>query len=114
MSHISNAGSRFRSVSWDSTQRWPHDPMPTITGRRSSPASVSRYSTCPPAPGTVRTTPALSKSFSRLDNSAGDIRGTPRLRSLKRVEPQSSSRTTSVVQRVHRISDAIATGQNCP
>ncbi len=83
-------------------------------GRRSSPASVSRYSATPPGPGAVRTTPAASNSLSRLDKSDGDIRGTPRRRSLKRVVPQSISRSTSTVQRVQRISAAIETGQNCP
>ena len=38
--------------------------------------------------------------------------GTPRRRSLNRVLPQSSSRTTSGVQRSVSTSDAIATGQN--
>ena len=42
-----------------------------------------------------------------------DILGTPLLRSLKRVEPAISSRNSTNVQRVHNISDAIATGQNC-
>jgi hypothetical protein len=43
----------------------------------------------------------------------GDIRGTPRRSSLKRVEPAMSSRSSTTVQRVHNISAAIATGQNC-
>ena len=58
------------------------------------------------------TMPAASSSFSRCDSRAGDIRGTPRRRSLKRVEPAISSRSSTMVQRVHRISAAIATGQN--
>ncbi len=41
------------------------------------------------------------------------MRGTPRRRSLKRVEPAIISRSNTIVQRVHRISAAIATGQNC-
>ena len=48
------------------------------------------------------------------DSSVGDISGTPRLRSLKRVVPQSISRRISAVQREQMISAAIATGQNCP
>ena len=59
-------------------------------------------------------TPAFSNSFRRLERSAGDIRGTPRRRSLNRLDPHRSSRITSTVQRVHRISAAIETGQNCP
>ena len=55
---------------------------------------------------------AASSSFSRCDRSAGDIRGTPRRSSLNRVEPAMSSRSSTTVQRVHRISAAIATGQN--
>jgi hypothetical protein len=59
-------------------------------------------------------TPASSNSFNRFDKSEGDISGTPRRRWLKRVVPQSSSRTTSAVQREQTISAAIATGQNWP
>src|SRR5262249_55002070 len=44
-------------------------------------------------------TPACSSSLRRFDRSVGDMRGTPRLRSLKRVEPYSSSRKRSAVQR---------------
>ena len=44
---------------------------------------------------------------------AGDMRGTPRRRSLNRVEPAMNSRNTTMVHRVHRISAAMATGQNC-
>ena len=42
------------------------------------------------------------------------MRGTPRRRSLKRVLPHSSSRTTSGVHRSVSTSEAIATGQNWP
>jgi len=66
------------------------------------------------AVGTETITPASSSSLSRLDSSVGDISGTPRRRSLNRLEPLSSSRTTSTVQREQRISAAIATGQNWP
>jgi hypothetical protein len=59
-------------------------------------------------------TPASSSSLSRFDSRVGDISGTPRRKSLKRVEPHRSSRTTSAVQREQTISAAIATGQNCP
>ena len=63
----------------------------------------------------LKTTRMLfSNSFSRLESSAGDMRGTPRLRSLKRLVPHSISRRISTVQREHRISAPIATGQNCP
>jgi hypothetical protein len=41
-------------------------------------------------------------------------RGTPRWMSLKVCEPNSSSRTTSGVHLVAKISDALATGQNWP
>jgi hypothetical protein len=57
--------------------------------------------------------PAVSSSFSRRDSNAGDMRGTPRRNSLNRVEPANISRSTMMVQRVHNISAAIATGQNC-
>jgi len=46
-------------------------------------------------------------------DQVGDIFGTPRRRSLKRVEPAISSRIRTIVQRVQRISAAIASGQNC-
>ena len=87
MSHISSDGSRLRSESCDSTQREPQKPSPTTTPRRSSPAGVSPYSTAPPLPRATETMPAFSSSFNRLESSAGDMRGTPRLRSLKRVVP---------------------------
>jgi hypothetical protein len=85
------------------------------TGRRSSPAAVSRYSAAP-----VRSlpraeiTPASSSSLSRFDNSVGDIFGTPRRKSLKRAGPVSSSRSSSAVHFEQTISAAMATGQNCP
>jgi hypothetical protein len=56
--------------------------------------------------------PASSSSLSRFDSKVGDMRGTPRRRSLKRVVPHSISRSTSAVQREQTISAAIATGQN--
>jgi hypothetical protein len=56
--------------------------------------------------------PARSRSFSRFDKSAGDMRGTPRRNSLNRFEPATSSRSRMMVHRVQRISAAIATGQN--
>ena len=114
MSHISSVGSRLRSESCDSTQREPHMPSPTTTPLRSWPAGVSPYSTAPPLPRETETMPAFSSSFNRLESSAGDMRGTPRLRSLKRVVPQSSSRRMSGVQREQNTSAAIETGQNCP
>ena len=115
MSHINSDGSRFLSDSDNSTQRWPQMPSDMTTGRRSSPASVSLYSKTPGWPvGTVTITPASSSSLSRFDRSEGDISGTPRRRSLNRVVPHSSSRSTSAVQREQTISAAIATGQNWP
>ena len=115
MSHINSDGSRFFSDSEDSIQRWPQVPSDITTPRKSSPASVSLYSTTPCWPvGVTATTPASANSFSRFDSSVGDISGTPRLRSLKRVVPQSSSRRISAVHREQMISAAIATGQNCP
>jgi hypothetical protein len=39
--------------------------------------------------------------------------GTPRRKSLKRVEPAISSRIKTIVHRVHKTSAAIARGQNC-
>lgn len=48
----------------------------------------------------------------RCDRSDGEIKGTPRRRSLKCRLPHSSSRTTKGVQRSARISAALATGQN--
>ena len=98
-----------------STQRWPQMPSDITTARKSSPASVSLYSTTPGWPvGTVTITPTSSSSLRRFDSSVGDISGTPRRRSLKRVVPHSSSRTTSAVQREHTTSAAMATGQNWP
>jgi hypothetical protein len=47
-----------------------------------------------------------------LDSKAGDILGTPRRRSLKRVEPAMNSRNNTIVHRLHSSSEAIATGQN--
>ena len=98
-----------------SIHRWPQQPSDMITPRRSSPDCVSVYSAAPPRP-VARTaiTPAASSSFSRFDSSVGDIRGTPRRRSLNRVEPLSSSRSTSAVHFEQTISAAMATGQNCP
>jgi len=40
--------------------------------------------------------------------------GTPRLISLKRVAPAQSSRTISGIHRCASVSEASATGQNCP
>jgi hypothetical protein len=40
------------------------------------------------------------------------MRGRPRRNSLNRVEPASNSRISTMVQRVHSSSAAIATGQN--
>jgi hypothetical protein len=53
------------------------------------------------------------KILKRFDRSAGDIRGTPRRSSLKRVEPARSSRRRTRVHLEQRISAAIARGQNC-
>ena len=90
-------------------------PSDMMTPRKSSPAWVSLYSTAPGwAAGVTAMTPACSSSLRRFDRSAGDMRGTPRLRSLKRVEPYNSSRKSSAVQREQTISAAMATGQNCP
>ena len=58
--------------------------------------------------------PDPASSFSRFDRSVGDMRGTPRRRSLNRVDPAIISRSTSTVHREQMISAAIATGQNCP
>ena len=84
-------------------------------GRSSCPAWVRWYSTMPAWPvGLVSITPACSSSLRRLESKVGDMRGTPRRRSLKRVLPHSSSRRISGVQRAQITSDAIATGQNWP
>jgi hypothetical protein len=48
--------------------------------------------------------PAWASSFSRFDSSVGDMRGTPRLRSLKRRLPHMNSRSTRAVQRVQTTS----------
>ena len=82
-------------------------PIDSITGHSSLPAGVRWYS-----PPTWSTTPTRSSVLSRLDSSAGDISGTPRRRSLKRVLPHSSSRTTSGVHLSVSTSEAMATGQN--
>src|SRR5271166_3528092 len=60
------------------------------------------------------TTPARDSDLSRLDNSAGDIFGSPRRRSLKCTLPRSNSLTTSNVQRSSSNSIALAIGQNWP
>jgi hypothetical protein len=115
MSHINREGSRFLSESDDSTHRCPHAPSDMMISRKSSPLLVSLYSTAPArSAGIAVTRPESMSSFSRLDKSVGDMRGTPRRRSLKRVEPASISRRTNIVHREQTISAAIATGQNCP
>jgi hypothetical protein len=58
--------------------------------------------------------PNCSSSLRRLESSVGDMRETPRRKSLKRVEPAMSSRSSTIVQREPRISAVSATGQNCP
>src|SRR5688572_26507403 len=114
MSHINKDGSRFLSDRDDSTHRCPQVPSDITTERKSSPASVSLYSTTPGVSvGTEMMTPTSSSSFSRFDSSEGDMDGTPRRKSLKRVVPHSNSRTTSAVQREQMTSAAMATGQNC-
>ena len=115
MSHMSSDTSRCCSESSVSTQRWPQIPNASTKGSSSRPASVRRYSNTPGSvgDGVRQMMPAASRSFSRCDRSAGDMRGTPRRRSLNRVEPATSSRSSTTVQRVHKISAAIATGQNC-
>ena len=114
MSHINRLASRLPSDASALIQRCPQTPIASTTGCRSRPALVSRYSNMPGSPRTGErdTIPAASRSFKRFDSSAGDMRGTPRRSSLKRVEPTMSSRKTTSVQRAHRISDAMATGQN--
>src|SRR6185437_7791171 len=87
--------------------------MISTRGKSSLPAGVRWYSK-PAAPRRRSRTPARCNSFSRLDSSEDDIRGTPRCRSLKRTLPQSSSRTTNGVQRSANTSAACATGQNWP
>jgi hypothetical protein len=49
-----------------------------------------------------------------LESSVGDMRGTPRRRSLNRRVPQYISRKIKGVQREQKISAAMATGQNWP
>jgi len=90
-------------------------PNASTIGLSSRPASVRQYSNTSGSAGDRLRyrMPAVSNSFSRCDSSAGDIRGTPRRRSLNRVEPETSSRSNTMVQRRHRTSAAIATGQNC-
>src|SRR5215469_8046142 len=115
ISHMRNEGSRFLRDCFLSIHLCPHEPIASTTVRRSSPASVMRYSNTPVSDLTARRsmTPASSRSLSRRDNSVGDIFGRPRRRSLKRVDPAISSRNNGIVQRVHNTSDAIAIGQNC-
>ena len=64
-------------------QRCPQIPTASITGARSRPDFVSRYSNVSASPTTFErsTMPAASRSFKRFERSAGDILGTPRLRS---------------------------------
>src|SRR5215469_14020765 len=115
ISHMRNEGSRFLRDCFLSIHFCPHDPIASTTVRRSSPDSVMRYSNTPFSDLTAvrSTTPASCSSFSRRDNRVGDILGTPRRRSLKRVDPAMSSRSSGMVQRVHNSSEAIAIGQNC-
>ena len=96
-------------------RRWPQTPNASTIGPSSRPAAVRRYSKTPASErdASRATIPAASRSLSRCDSNAGDIRGTPRRSSLKRVEPAMSSRSKTTVQRVQSISAAIATGQNC-
>ena len=57
--------------------------------------------------------PTSSSSFRRLDSRLGDILGTPRRKSLNRVDPAMNSRSKTMVHRVHSTSAAMARGQNC-
>src|SRR5262244_3865261 len=93
----------------------PHDPIASTTVRRSSPDSVRRYSNTPLSALTAlrSMTPTCSSSLIRRDRRVGDIFGTPRRSSLKRVDPAMSSRSSGIVQRVHNTAEAIAIGQNC-
>ena len=115
MSHIRSDGSRVFRDRDDSTHFGPHMPIEITTSRRSCPAFVSRYSNTPRSDrtGVFSTIPAASRSFRRCDKSVGDIFGTPRRRSLKRVEPAIISRSRTIVQRVQSTSAAMARGQNC-
>ena len=64
------------------------------------------------AGGLGRDHPGFLQLPQALGQQGGRHRGTPRRRSLKRVEPASISRSISGVHRVHITSAAIATGQN--
>jgi hypothetical protein len=88
--------------------------MLAITGRSSSPAAVRTYGAPPFPPRGRRTTPARSSTSSRCLSKDGEIPGTPRRISLKRVAPAHSSRTIRSIQRWASVSEARATGQNWP
>ena len=75
--------------------------------RRTKKSAAGKY------PGGRRSiTPWSSRSRSRATRTAREISGTPRWMSLKECTPVISSRTMSGVQRVAKISDAFAIGQN--
>src|SRR5215469_9353126 len=108
-------GSRFFRDCFLSIHFCPHDPIASTTVSRSSPHPVRRYSNTPFSDLTAlrSMTPACSSSFIRRDSRVGDIFGTPRRSSLKRVDPARSSRSSGIVQRVHNTAEAVAIGQNC-
>ena len=60
------------------------------------------------------TNPFASISLRRLDSNVGEIPGTPRRISLKRLAPPDISPRMRIVQRGSSISQAIARGQNSP
>src|SRR5215469_13700084 len=90
ISHISRLGSKFSNDASVSTHLCPQTPTASITGFKSRPASVRRYSNRSGSPARRErlTMPAASRSFKRFDRRAGDILGTPRLSSLNRVGRQ--------------------------
>src|SRR5215831_3396084 len=112
MVHIMSAGSRSSAVMRSRVWARPQWPRARTISRADSPAGVSQYSwPKPSARGLFSTIPCSSNCRSRSISSARDINGTPRWISLKVWEPNSSSRTTSGVHLVAKISDALATGQ---
>jgi hypothetical protein len=98
MSHISRPGSRFVGSAQPRPTSGPTCPKPRPPGPDRVPprSGCSPDARVRPRSGRGSTMPASSSSPKRLDSSVGDIRGTPRRRSLKRVEPRRSSRIRTI------------------
>ena len=96
--------------------RLPQRPSERTTASSSLPHSVSSYTREPAGGGSFerRTTPTCSSSRRRCDRTSALRWGRPARRSVKRLGPSSSSRTTSSAQRSPIRSSALATPHGSP